>query len=725
MSHQKIIGLILGLATALPLSATAEDGYRLWLRYDRLPERVLAAYRTRVASVVVPGSSPTLDAIRTELVTGCSGLLGQPIPVAADIDRDSALVVGTPKSSPIIAGLGWSRQLTELGPDGFRIRSVRLGEHLVNVIASDGEIGALYGAFHFLRLLQTLRPVDKLDVTERPMLRLRVLNHWDNLDGSIERGYAGRSLWDWKALPETVAPRIRDYARANASVGINGSVVNSVNTRCEFLGPKYLPKVAAIADAFRPYGVRVYLSARFSAPIELGGLKTADPLDPAVVAWWKAKADEIYRLIPDFGGFLVKASSEGQPGPHTYHRSHVDGANALAAALAPHKGVLIWRAFVYDPVPGSDRASAAYDSLEPFDGQFAPNVLLQVKNGPIDFQPREPFHPLFGAMPRTPLMLEVQITQEYLGFANHLVFLAPMWRECLDSDTHSSGPGSTVARVVDGTLSGRQLTGMAGVANTGSDRNWSGHHFAQANWFAFGRLAWDLDLPSRKIADEWIDMTLTHDREAKQGIAKIMLGSHEAVVDYMTPLGLHHIMWPGTHYGPAPWWSRDVRPDWNSTYYHRADKSGLGFDRTKTGSDAVSRYRPPVQGRFANRAACPEAFLLWFHHVPWDERMRSGRTLWDELALHYQRGVYWARETRRQWDALAGVIDRERHADVAKKLAIQERDAAWWKDSVLLYFQTFSHRPLPKGVERPEKTLEEYMSKSLLRQESPGSTDIR
>ena len=494
MPHRRFIWIDSRSRDRLPFSARAEDGYRLWLRYDRLPERSIDAYRPRLASVVVPGGSATLDAIRTELVDGCSGLLGQPVPVAADIDRDGAVVVGTPKSSPIIAGLGWGRQLAELGPEGFRIRSVRLGGHRVNVIASDGEIGALYGAFHFLRLVQTLRPIDDLDVSQRPRLRLRVLDHWDNLDGSIERGYAGRSLWDWKALPEAPGPRLRDYARANASIGINGSVLNNVNARSEILGAEYLQKVAAIADAFRPYGVRVYLSARFSAPIELGGLKTADPLDPAVVAWWKAKADEIYRLIPDFGGFLVKASSEGQPGPHTYHRSHEDGANLLAAALAPHDGVVMWRAFVYDPKPGSDRAAAAYDSLQHFDGQFAPNVLLQVKNGPIDFQPREPFHPLFGAMPRTPLMLEVQITQEYLGFANHLVFLAPMWRECLDSDTHAKGPGSTVARVVDGSLSGRHLTGMAGVANTGSDRNWTGHHFAQANWFAFGRLAWDLDL---------------------------------------------------------------------------------------------------------------------------------------------------------------------------------------------------------------------------------------
>ncbi len=726
MPSRRLLGLVLALATALPISAIAEDGYRLWLRYDRLPEQSINAYQPRLASIVVPNGSATLDAIRRELLDGFSGLLGHPVPVATDVDRDGAVVVGTPKSSPIIAGLGWGPKLAPLGSEGFRIQSVRLGGHTITVIASNGEIGALYGAFHFLKLLQTLKPIDDLDVSDRPRLRLRLLDHWDNLDGTIERGYAGRSLWDWKALPEAPGARLRDYARANASIGINGSVLNNVNARSAILGADYLKKVAAIAAAFRPYGVRVYLSARFSAPIELGRLKTADPLDPEVIAWWKAKADEIYALIPDFGGFLVKASSEGQPGPHTYHRSHKDGANMLAAAVAPHDGVVIWRAFVYDPKPGSDRAAAAYDSLHAFDGQFAPNVLLQVKNGPIDFQPREPFHPLFGAMPKTPLMLEVQITQEYLGFANHLVFLAPMWRECLDSDTHAQGPGSTVARVLDGAFSTTPLplTGMAGVANTGSDRNWTGHHFAQANWFAFGRLAWDLDLSSKQIAEEWIEMTLTHDREAKTAIERIMLESYEAAVDSMTPLGLHHIMGQGHHYGPAPWWDRDVRPDWNSVYYHRADERGVGFDRTETGSNAISRYHLGVRSRFAGLTTCPEEFLLWFHHVPWDHRMRSGRTLWDELAIHYQRGVSQVRAARRQWDALAGVIDQERHSDVAKRLAIQERDAAWWRDAVLLYFQTFSHRPLPEAVEAPAKTLEEFKSKSLLRQGIPESKSV-
>ena len=395
--------------------------------------------------MVVPGNSATLEVVRAELVNGCSGLLGRNVPVASDVSLDGAVIAGTPKSLPQIGRLGWERPLADLGPEGFRIRSLKIEHHSVIVIASSGEVGALYGAFHFLRLLQTRQPINHLDVSQKPRLQLRILDHWDNLDGSIERGYAGRSLWDWNALPGTIDPRLRDYARANASVGINGSLLNNVNANAQILTSDYLRKVAAIATVFRPFGIRVYLSARFSAPMELGGLKTADPLDPEVASWWKKKADEIYQAVPDFGGFVVKANSEGQPGPRTYNRSHADGANMLAAALAPHNGIVIWRAFVYDMKPGYDRAGAAYENLQPFDGKFAPNVLLQVKNGPIDFQPREPFHPLFGAMPKTQLMPELQITQEYLGFSNHLVFLGTMWREFLDSDTYAKGPHSTVS----------------------------------------------------------------------------------------------------------------------------------------------------------------------------------------------------------------------------------------------------------------------------------------
>lgn len=695
------------LACVSALAARGEDGYRLWLRFDPLPAVNVEAYRSLITSVVVTGDSATQAAIRKELVGACSGLLGSPVPATNQVTGAGAVIVGTPKSSTVIAGLKLDQQLAALGPEGFLIRSVKVGDHPATVIASASDIGALYGAFHFLRLVQTLQPIAALNVSETPRFKLRLLNHWDNLDGSIERGYAGRSLWNWKKLPDTVDSRLVDYARANASLGINGAVLNNVNASAKSLSPNYLKKTAAIANAFRPYGVRVFLVPRFSSPMELGGLKTADPLDPKVAAWWRAKADEIYKLIPDFGGFLVKANSEGQPGPVTYKRTHADGANMLAAALAPHGGVVMWRAFVYDPEPGSDRVAQAYQTLKPFDGKFATNVLLQVKNGPLDFQPREPFHPLFGGMPQTQVMPELQITQEYLGHSNHVAFLATMWREFLDSDTFAKGPGSTVAKVVDGSVFGQQLTGIAGAANTGSDRNWTGHPLAQANWFAFGRLAWNPDLSAKEIAQEWVAMTFTHDRAAADEITRFLLESREAVVDYMTPLGLTHIMWKDLHYGPAPWGYPVSREDWNPVYYHRAAPDGLGFDRTAKGFNSVSQYHPPVRDCFADLATCPDEFLLWFHHLPWDYQMRSGRTLWDELCLRYQCGVDWAVKTRKDWAALAGKIDAARHAAVAKKLAIQERDAKWWRDACLLYFQTFSQRPFPDGVEKPSRTFAE------------------
>lgn len=709
---QKMLRHLVFLTLLLSIAVGAETGYEVWLRYPPLPVHLLRAVQSRFTAIVVPGNSATLTAIRAELSAGCSGLVGTPIPVRETIERDGAILVGTPKSSPLIAKL--KINLASLGAEGFVIQSAKVNGRATTVIASESELGALYGAFHFLRLLQTGQPIDKLNVSQKPRLQVRMLNHWDNLNGSIERGYAGRSLWKWEELPDKIDDRLRDYARINASIGINATALNNVNANSRSLSVEYLKKAAAIANVFRPYGVRVFLSARFSAPIELGGLKTADPFDPAVAEWWKKKTDEIYALIPDFGGFLVKANSEGQPGPRTYNRNHVDGANMLAAAVAPHNGIVIWRAFVYDMKEGYDRAAAAYDNLQPFDGKFAANVLLQVKNGPIDFQPREPFHPLFGAMPKTQVIPEFQITQEYLGQSNNLAFLAPMWREVLDADTYAKGKGSTVTKVVDGSLYKQKLTGIAGVANTGSDRNWTGQDLTQSNWYAFGRLAWNPDLSSKQIADEWIRMTLTHEAKAVATLTRLLTESHEAVVDYMTPLGLHHIMWGGHHYGPAPWWSREGRADWNPPYFHRADEKGLGFDRTKTGSNSVAQYFPPVRDKFAKLQTCPENVIVWFHHVPWDHRMKSGRIFWEELALHYQRGVDWVRAARKEWQALSGVIDVERHAAVAKKFELQERDAVIWRDSCLLYFQTFSKRPLPIGVEKPQKTLDEYKAKSLL-----------
>jgi len=537
-----------------------------------------------------------------------------------------------------------------------------------------------------------------------------MLNHWDNLTGFVERGQAGFSLWNWFTLPDVLDPRYTDYARACASIGLNGTVLNNVNANATILTAPYLEKVAALADVFRPYGVRVYLTARFSAPREIGGLPTADPLDPAVAAWWKTKADEIYRHVPDFGGFLVKANSEGQPGPQDYGRTHADGANMLADALAPHGGVVIWRAFVYSHEAPDDRAKQAYSEFTPLDGKFRKNVFVQVKNGAIDFMPREPFHPLFGAMPHTPLAPELQIAQEYLGGALQLAFIAPMWKETLDSDTFCAGAGSTVARVVDGSVDGLADSCIAGVANTGTERNWTGHPLAAANWYAFGRLAWDHSTSSETIADEWTRMTFSNEPAVVAPVTAMLLASREAVVDYSMPLGLHHIMAEGHHYGPGPWVARSGRPDWTSVYYHRADERGVGFDRTVTGSNAIAQYRPEVAQLFADPARCPEKFLLWFHHVPWDRPLASGRTLWDELGLHYQRGVDEVRAWQAGWAALAGHIDSERHAHVASLLARQERDARFWRDGCLRYFQVFAKRPLPAGVEPATQPLEYFVN---------------
>ncbi|MET0892969.1 MAG: alpha-glucuronidase, partial [Pseudoxanthomonas sp.] len=504
--------------------------------------------------------------------------------------------------------------------------------------------------------------------------------------------------------------RYTDYARANASLGINGTVLNNVNASALSLSAGYLAKASALAGVLRPYGIRVFLSARFSAPMEIGGLVTADPLDPAVQAWWRAKAQEIYSAIPDFGGFLVKANSEGQPGPQDYGRSHADGANLLADALAPHGGTVMWRAFVYSHGQPDDRAKQAYAEFVPLDGKFRDNVLVQVKNGPIDFQPREPFHPLFGAMPATPLMMEFQITKEYLGFATHLVYLGPLYEETLRADTHAHGKGSTVARVIDGSLHGHALSGMAGVANIGADRNWSGSHFNQANWYAYGRLAWNPDLSARDIARDWVKMTFCNDEGFVAPVVEMMMGSRQAAVDYMTPLGLHHLMGRGHHYGPAPWLAGGPRADWTSVYYHRADEHGVGFDRSSDGSNAVAQYFPAVARQFEDLRRVPEDYLLWFHHVGWDYRTRSGRILWDELVHRYTRGVDYVRTMRGTWDGLAPYVDSERHAQVAAFLAIQEREAQWWRDASIAYFQTFSQRKLPAGMASPAHSLDDYQA---------------
>ncbi|XSB70396.1 alpha-glucuronidase family glycosyl hydrolase [Xanthomonas translucens pv. undulosa] len=700
----------LWLALLAPIAvAQAEDGYDLWLRYQPLAEAQAAPWRAAATELVAGADTPMQRAARDELRRGLGGLLGAAPPLAASAERAGAIVLGTP-ATPAIARLRLDTR--GLGEEGYLIRSVVVDGRPLTAIVGGGERGVLYAAFRFLRLLQTGQAPAPLALRDAPRVKLRVLDHWDNLDGVVERGYAGASLWGWQKLPDYIDPRYTDYARANASIGINGAVLNNVNAEAVSLTVAYLDKTAALAAVLRPYGIRVYLSARFSAPIEIGGLRSADPLDPAVQRWWRVKADEIYGRIPDFGGFLVKANSEGQPGPQDYGRSHADGANMLADALAPHGGVVMWRAFVYAHQQPDDRAKQAYGEFVPLDGKFHDNVVVQVKNGAIDFQPREPFHPLFGAMPKTPLMLEFQITKEYLGFATHLVYLGTLYQETLQADTRR-GKRATVARVVEGAVDGHALSGVAGVANIGADRNWCGSIFDQANWYAFGRLAWDPQGDAQAIAEDWVRMTFGNDPALVAPVVGMMMASHEAAVDYMTPLGLHHLMGRGHHYGPAPWDAGSARPDWDPVYYHRADRNGIGFDRSATGSNAVAQYAPPLARRFGDLRTVPEDYLLWFHHVPWDHRMASGRPLWEELIGRYDHGVAQVARMRATWAGLAPYVDAQRYRQVADFLAIQQREAQWWRDASIAYWQQVSGRALPPGTAPPPHPLAYYQSLSF------------
>lgn len=595
----------------------------------------------------------------------------------------------------------WNGQPVRLTKKGIAKKLPRNGYAISRtddevIIQGSDDLGILYGAYALLRNPQSGKDSCLYD---SPAYNLRILNHWDNLDGTIERGYAGHSLWKWDELPTTVSPRYEEYARANAAIGINGTVLNNVNASPRILSHDYLVKVARLADIFRPYGIKVYLSVNFASPMALDSLPTADPLDKRVNKWWKDKAKEIYRLIPDFGGFLVKANSEGQPGPMDFNRSHADGANMLAKALRPYGGIVMWRAFVYSPAD-ADRAKQAYLEFQPLDGKFESNVIIQIKNGPIDFQPREPYSPLFGAMPKTDQMVEFQVTQEYLGHANHLAYLAPMWSEFFEYVRPES------------------LKAVSGVANIGDDENWTGNPLAQANWYAFGRMAWNPELTPGTIADEWIashlvDKTQTAN-EVYTSLIDMFLTSREAVVDYMMPLGLHHLFAFGHHYGPEPWCEVEgARPDWLPVYYHRADNEGIGFDRSPTGSNATGQYPEGFREQLADINTCPEEFLLWFHHVPWTHTMKSGRSLWDELCHAYQRGVDKVATYQDVWKNARPYVDPAVYADVALRLDTQLRDAKWWRDACLQYFRQYSRMPIPDKVESPSHTLDELMKIKL------------
>lgn len=692
----------------------SESGYRLWLRYDLIQdEALLSQYKAAVRSFYLDDAITNYRVIREEINAGLGGMLGIKVEFSDNQVIEQGKVICALIDSKIVSRLGINTDEFPIGEEGYLIHTLKVNKKNITLITAQNQNGLLYGAFHFLRLIQTQQALDNLSIAESPTIAHRVLNHWDNLDRTVERGYAGFSIWDWHKLPEYIDQRYIDYARTNASIGINGTVLTNVNSNSLVLTGMYIDKVKALADVFRPYGIRVYLTARFSAPVELGDLNTADPLDPNVQNWWHEKAREIYELIPDFGGFLVKANSEGQPGPQNYGRTHKDGANMLASAVKPYGGIVMWRAFVYDENVPQDRAKQAYNEFKPFDGQFSDNVLIQVKNGPVDFQPREPFHPIFGGMPNSSLMMEFQITQEYLGFSTHLVYLPRFYKEVLNSDTYSNGKGSTVGKIIDGSLGDPAITGIAGVSNIGNDINWCGHPFAQANWYGFGRLAWNTNLSAEEIAMEWIRQTFTNEITAVRLIKEIMMASHEVTVNYMTPLGLHHIMGWDHHYGPAPWIDNKHREDWTSVYYHRADSSGIGFNRSTTGSGAVEQYHKPVMEKFNNINTCPEEFLLWFHHVDWEFEMKSGKTLWGELCHRYYEATDSVKWMKQSWDLLHGLIDNERHKQVSMLLKIQVKESEWWRDACILYFQQFSGMSIPNQYSSPEKPLEYFINTSF------------
>lgn len=566
-------------------------------------------------------------------------------------------------------------------------------------ITASNPIGLLYGAYELIRLQNTdayntgsgnQQNFSKaIDETEKPKMGLRILNHWDNLDGSIERGYAGKSIFKWEeiklgkngkggSISKSLHDRLITYARANASLGINGSVLNNVNASPKMMTAEYINKVKVIANILRPYGIRVYLSINFASPMALGYTKTADPLDKKVQQWWKKKAKEIYATIPDFGGFLVKANSEGQPGPGDYHRTHADGANMLADAVKPYGGIIMWRSFVYGANhKGEDRVKQAVSEFKGMDGKFRDNVILQSKNGPLDFQPREPYAPIFDNIKQTPQIAELQITQEYLGQSKHLTYLAPMWKEFFDF------------------VNPDRLVGISGVANIGDDANWCGHPFSQANWYAFGRLAWNPSLTAEEIAHEWLVQTYENQNEKfTKPVEMMMMTSREACVNYMMPLGLHHIFKFDHHYGPEPDGFIASYPlEWCPVYYHKADAQGVGFDRSSKGTDAVGQYPEPYRSMYDNIATCPEEYLLWFHHVAWDYKMKSGSTLWQELCMKYNMGVAMVEVYRDFWHTSAkqymkGHEQEWQHTD--SLLNVQLENAKEWRNTCLKYFQTFS-----------------------------------
>jgi alpha-glucuronidase len=685
-----LLAAVMGLHTGILANEATDDPGNplLWLNYKPLTQNLRNEWSDVTQRVYCPGSSAIILNARYVLRGAVERMINRNVIISGNVDGDGTVMLGTLEQLKAFIPETIATKVERLSDEGYMIVRVVVPKKRYTAIVSKREAGVLYGTFHFIRLMQTGKSVDALNLTSEPAIALRMLNHWDNLDGSIERGYGGSSLWKWDELPEYVNGQCYAFARFCASIGINGVVLNNVNADPNILREDYLIKVAALADVFRTWGIRTYLSVNFAAPLNpagvpgqpkrwrgVGTLNTADPLDPAVRAWWTQKAAEIYALIPDFGGFLVKADSEGMPGPHAYNRSQVEGANMLGDALAPNGGTVIWRAFVYGR--STDRAMDAYNEFKPFDGKFRDNVFLQVKNGPLDFQPREPFTPLFGAMQDTNLALELQIAKEYLGHATTLAYLGPMWTEILRSDTYAKGSGSTIAKVIDGSLYGSKKSCIAGVANTGDGAEWCGSVFNQANWYAYGRLAWDPRLSAEAIAEEWIAMTIPCEAETRTTILKMMMGSHEAVVDYTMPLGLNLLVAMSDHYSPSP----ETRIS-----FHKADSKGIGFDRTKQGSNYVGQYHPELQSIFNAPEKTPLNLLLWFHHVPWNAKVSTGRTLLEELTFRYDKGVETVDQNVGTWKSLEGKVPPDIYASVMKKLLEEQKFAKVWREKCIPYY---------------------------------------
>ncbi|KJE27682.1 MULTISPECIES: alpha-glucuronidase family glycosyl hydrolase [Geobacillus thermoleovorans group] len=655
-----------------------------WLRYERKDQYS----RLRFEEIVAKRTSPIFQAAVEELQKGLRSMMEIEPQVVQEVNETAnSIWLGTLEDEEFERPL----EGTLVHPEGYVIRSdVDDGPFRIYIIGKT-DAGVLYGVFHFLRLLQMGENIAQLSIIEQPKNRLRMINHWDNMDGSIERGYAGRSIFFVADQFVKQNQRIKDYARLLASVGINAISINNVNvhkTETKLITDHFLPDVAEVADIFRTYGIKTFLSINYASPIEIGGLPTADPLDPEVRRWWKETAKRIYQYIPDFGGFVVKADSEFRPGPFTYGRDHAEGANMLAEALAPFGGLVIWRCFVYNCQQDwrdrtTDRAKAAYDHFKPLDGQFRENVILQIKNGPMDFQVREPVSPLFGAMPKTNQMMEVQITQEYTGQQKHLCFLIPQWKETLEFDTYAKGKGSKVKKVIDGSLFDYRYSGIAGVSNIGNDPNWTGHTLAQANLYGFGRLAWNPDLSAEEIANEWVVQTFGDDSRVVETISWMLLSSWRIYENYTSPLGVGWMVNPGHHYGPNV--DGYEYSHWGT--YHYADRDGIGVDRTvATGTGYTAQYFPENAAMYESLDTCPDELLLFFHHVPYTHRLHSGETVIQHIYNTHFEGVEQAKQLRKRWEQLKGKIDEKRYHDVLERLTIQVEHAKEWRDVINTYF---------------------------------------